>query len=232
MHAIAKLMSYLSGGQADFLIPLSHKWHGINVAPLLDLIAFGGFLIAVASLGNCLWCVFRRKPFAVSFIAMLLFATAAYAASSTLGNLSSGSAISDTDIFYDVQSIGTGGVKVTGLQLRTYIAAGSATIPITTQSGTTYTLQASDCGSWINFTSNSAVTVTIPATLSLGCSVAMLQAGTAKVSVNGSAVAAATLQTYGGSATGTSGQWAAIGITIEANVGGSAAVAVLQGSSS
>jgi hypothetical protein len=102
-------------------------------------------------------------------------------------------------------------------------------LTVTTQSGTTYTLSATDCGTEINFTSNSAVTVTIPATLPIGCSVAALQVGTAKVSVNGSAVTPATLQTYGGSATGTAGQWAMIGVTIEANVGGSAAVAVLQG---
>ena len=117
MHMIAKLISFLSGGQTDFLIPLSHQWHGVNVAPALDLVAFGAALITVGLLVNCIWCALRRRPFGIAFILMLATATAAYAASSTLGNLSSGSAISATDLFYDVQSVGTGGVKVTGTQL-------------------------------------------------------------------------------------------------------------------
>lgn len=109
---------------------------------------------------------------------------------------------------------------------------GSTIIAVTTQSGTTYTLASSDCGSLINFTNASAVTVTIPATLPLGCNIAFLQAGAGKVSVNGSAVTPATLQVYGGTATGSAGQWATIGISIQSNVGGSAAVAVLQGNAS
>lgn len=120
MHMIAKLISFLSGGQTDFLIPLSHQWHGVNVAPALDLVAFGAALITVGLLVNCIWCALRRRPFGIAFILMLATATAAYAASSTLGNLSSGSAISATDLFYDVQSVGTGGVKVTGTQLQTW----------------------------------------------------------------------------------------------------------------
>lgn len=55
-------------------------------------------------------------------VAVLLFCFAqqAYAASSTLGNLSAGSAVAGTDLFYDVQSVGSGGVKVTATQLTTY----------------------------------------------------------------------------------------------------------------
>ncbi len=102
---------------------------------------------------------------------------------------------------------------------------------VTTQSGTTYTFAATDCGTEVDFTSSSAVTATIPATLTLGCNIAVLQAGTAKVSVNGSAVTPATLHSAH-SYTGTFAQWAIVGINIEANAGGSSAVAVLTGDGS
>ena len=77
----------------------------------------------------------------------------------------------------------------------------------TAVSATTYTLVAGDCGKTNIFTSNSAVTVTIPASIvpaTTVCAMAILQAGTAKVSVNGTAVAAATLISDN-SFTGTSG---------------------------
>jgi hypothetical protein len=100
-----------------------------------------------------------------------------------------------------------------------------------TVSGATDTLSTSDCGAEVIYTDNSAVTVTIPATLPVGCNVSVLQAGTAKVSVNGSAVSAATLHSAH-SYTGTSAQWAIVGINIEANSGGSSAVAILTGDGS
>jgi hypothetical protein len=102
---------------------------------------------------------------------------------------------------------------------------------VSTQSGTTYTLANSDCGTEIAFSSSSAVTVTIPATLPVGCNVSMVQTGTAKVSVNGSAVTPATLHSAH-SYTGTFAQWSVIGINIESNVGGSSAIAVLIGDGS
>ena len=76
------------------------------------------------------------------------------------------------------------------------------------QSGTTYTLVASDCGKTAIFTSSSAVTVTIPASIvpasGTSCIITVIQAGSAKVSVNGSAVTPATLVSAN-SYTGTSG---------------------------
>jgi hypothetical protein len=57
----------------------------------------------------------------------------ARAASTTLGNLSAGAAILGTDLFYDVQSVGAGGVKVTGTQMGTFIwALGGATTSAST----------------------------------------------------------------------------------------------------
>jgi len=78
----------------------------------------------------------------------------------------------------------------------------------TTQAGGTYTFAATDCGTKVVFTSNSAVTATIPAAIApaagTSCNIAVEQFGTAKVSVNGSAVTPATLKSANGY-TGTSG---------------------------
>ena len=102
---------------------------------------------------------------------------------------------------------------------------------VTTQSGATYTFAATDCGTEVTFSDSSAITATIPATLPIGCNIAVAQIGTAKVSVNGSAVTPATLHSAH-SYTGTSAQWAIVGINIEANSGGSSAIAILTGDGS
>lgn len=103
-----------------------------------------------------------------------------------------------------------------------------AQITVTSQSGTTYTLASSDCFSYVRFSNAGAVTVTIPATLPAGCQIAMEQDGAGQVTVTGTAVAAATLHSAH-SYTKTFGQYATIGITINANSGGSAAIAILTG---
>lgn len=56
-----------------------------------------------------------------SLAASALAATFAWAASSTLSNLSSASSVNGTDNFYDVQTPGTGGVKATAAQIGAYI---------------------------------------------------------------------------------------------------------------
>ena len=53
--------------------------------------------------------------------ALLLAPAAALAQSSKLSNLTAGGAITATDLFYDVQTVGVGGVKVTGTQLLNFI---------------------------------------------------------------------------------------------------------------
>jgi hypothetical protein len=84
-------------------------------------------------------------------------------------------------------------------------------------SGTTYTFAAADCGKTVVFTSGSAVTATIPASIvpaTTMCAMAVLQAGAGKVSVNGSAVTPATLISDS-SFTGTSGTAGSmIGLTL------------------
>lgn len=91
---------------------------------------------------------------------------------------------------------------------------GSVFGTVSTQSGTTYTLAAADCGTEIAFTNAAAVTVTIPAALVTGCNISILQTTAAgQVTVTGTAVAAATLHSAH-SYTKTFGQWAVIGINI------------------
>lgn len=102
---------------------------------------------------------------------------------------------------------------------------------VTTQAGTTYTLASTDCGTEVTFSSASAVTVTIPATLAIGCNIAVAQIGAGKVSVNGTAVSAATLHSAH-SFVATAAQWAIVGVNIEANSGGSSAIAILTGDGS
>lgn len=102
---------------------------------------------------------------------------------------------------------------------------------VTTQSGTTYTFASTDCGTEVSFTNSGAVTATIPATLPVGCNIAVQQVGASKVSVNGSAVAAATLHSAH-SYTGTAAQYSIIGINIYSNIGGSSAIADLTGDGS
>lgn len=89
----------------------------------------------------------------------------------------------------------------------------------TSQGGTTYTFAATDCGTEVIFTSGSAVTATIPASIvpaaGTNCYIAINQSGTAKVSVNGSAVTPATLVSAGGytGSSGTAGSMIAIRLT-------------------
>jgi hypothetical protein len=88
-----------------------------------------------------------------------------------------------------------------------------------------------DCGTFIKHTANTQLVVTIPETLPVGCQVAFEDAGTygaRGVILNGTAVSAATLNSAH-SYLGTAAQYSVIGITIDANSGGSAAVAVLTG---
>ena len=99
---------------------------------------------------------------------------------------------------------------------------------VTSQSGTTYNLAATDCGTLILFTSNSAVTVTAVNSLPVGCWISLEQSGTAKVSV--SAGASATLNSPH-SYTGTFAQHSLIGVVVISNAG-SAAVYDLWGDGS
>lgn len=103
----------------------------------------------------------------------------------------------------------------TGPQLFAVVRGSSTTEP-----GVTHTFIGPECGKTVVFTSNIPVVATIPANIVPGagtiCVIAVLQAGTAKVSVNGNAVPpAANLISGGLSYTGTSGaQGAEIDLTL------------------
>jgi hypothetical protein len=65
-------------------------------------------------------------------------------------------------------------------------SSGSTTACVNTQSGTTYTIQASDIGCVVEFTNSSAVTVTLPSGLGAGFNVVLVQTGTGQVTVSAS----------------------------------------------
>jgi hypothetical protein len=97
---------------------------------------------------------------------------------------------------------------------------------VVTDSSTARTLASSDCGKLIRFTSNSAITVTLPNSLSVGCHIAMAQIGTAQVTL--SAASGATLNSAH-NYTKTYGQYAIIGVSVGINSGGSAATYLFTG---
>lgn len=93
-------------------------------------------------------------------------------------------------------------------------------------SGTTYTLQASDNGKVLRFTSNSAVTVTMPNSLSAGWNALWSQEGTGQVTF--STGSGATRRNRLGH-TKSAGQYAEGSLSVRTNSGGSSAVYFLSG---
>lgn len=91
----------------------------------------------------------------------------------------------------------------------------------TIQSGTTYTLASTDCGTMIRFTSGSSVTVTLPNSLAIGCQVAIAQEGAGQITL--SAGAGSTLHSAH-SFSKTFAQFAIIGVAVMTNGGGTTAV--------
>lgn len=102
------------------------------------------------------------------------------------------------------------------------IADGCATLNPTpggivgTQTGTAYTVQTTDQGNNVTFTSNSAVTVTLPNNFLVGFSVKLLQFGTGQVT----AVAQSGGSIVTPNASSTQSQYGALSATVVANTGG------------
>lgn len=111
----------------------------------------------------------------------------------TLGGLGGALGATDNQL---LRSDGTGTKTAQGTTITVDDANGIAghTEVQNVQSGTTYTMAASDCGKVVIFTSASAVTVTVPQTLTVGWHCRWEQQGAGKVSFNGTAVTAATLR--------------------------------------
>lgn len=97
---------------------------------------------------------------------------------------------------------------------------------VTTQSGASYTLAATDCGTTILFTNASPVSVTTLNSLPPGCAIAIEQGGGGQVTI--SAGTGAT-QHSAHSYTKTYGQYAILGLFVDTNVGGSAADLIITG---
>jgi hypothetical protein len=97
---------------------------------------------------------------------------------------------------------------------------------VTTDSTTARTLARADCGTQIDFTNGSTITVTIPNSLPIGCGISLRQGGLGQVQP--AAGSGATLRTPHGFV-GTSAQYAIIGINVAENSGGSAAIADFVG---
>lgn len=95
-----------------------------------------------------------------------------------------------------------------------------------TQSGTTYTLAATDCGTTIIFTSASAITLTTLNSLVVGCAIAIEQGGAGQITLaNGSGATSHSAHSY----TKTFAQYAIIGLFVDTNSGGSSADFIITG---
>jgi hypothetical protein len=114
-----------------------------------------------------------------------------------------------------------GGNTWTGTQ-----AFGPVIGAVSTQSGTTYTLAATDCGTTILFTNASPITVTTLNSLPGGCAIAIEQKGAGQVTI--SAGAGATQHSAHNFAR-TYGQYAILGLFVDVNSGGSAANSIISG---
>jgi len=97
---------------------------------------------------------------------------------------------------------------------------------INAQTGTAYTLAASDSGKIVECSNASAITLTLPNTLSPGFNCTVVQTGAGQVTI--SAAGGATLQSYD-SFIATAGQYAALNVYVTANSGGTSAVYIMQG---
>jgi hypothetical protein len=71
-----------------------------------------------------------RRLLLTTLLSLPLIISVAYATNSKLSGLSSAAAISGTDLFYDVQSAGAGGVKETAAQLLTLMQTDLGQVPI------------------------------------------------------------------------------------------------------
>lgn len=103
---------------------LNHTWHSIDFLMVLEcclLMIVASLLLAAMSK--------RLRIFAVA--SSIFWATAAFAANSTLTALTASGAVAGTDTYYTVQTPGAGGVKSTAAKIATYINSlfsGDATV--------------------------------------------------------------------------------------------------------
>ncbi|MEI9425441.1 hypothetical protein O7A70_30295 [Mesorhizobium sp. Cs1299R1N1] len=97
---------------------------------------------------------------------------------------------------------------------------------VTTKTGTSYTLAATDCGTTILFTSNSAIALTTLNSLPAGCAIALEQGGSGQITITAGAGAT---QHSAHNFTKTYSQYAILGLFVDTNVGGTAADFIITG---
>ncbi len=97
--------------------------------------------------------------------------------------------------------------------LSTWKPAVFGVFPVVTVAGASYTLSAADHGKILDFTSNSAISLTVPSTLAAGFQVSITQAGTGQITIAGSGGMSVNNR-WGG--TTTSGRWAKAGLEVRA----------------
>lgn len=97
---------------------------------------------------------------------------------------------------------------------------------VRTVTGTTHTIEASDCGKNLLFTNGSAVTLTTLNSIFPGCAIAVEQGGAGTVTV---AAGAGTTLRSASSTFATSAQYNIIGLSVDTNSGGSSANFVVTG---
>jgi hypothetical protein len=97
---------------------------------------------------------------------------------------------------------------------------------VSTQTGASYTLAATDCGTTILFTSASAVTLTTLNSLPVGCSIAIEQSAAGQVTI---AAGSGATQHSSHNYTKTVGQYAILGLFVDTNVGGADANVIITG---
>jgi hypothetical protein len=102
----------------------------------------------------------------------------------------------------------------------------SAIGTVSTQTGTSYTLAVSDCGTTIKFTSSSAVVVTTLNSLPVGCAIAIEQAGSGQITI---AAGSSATQHSSHNFTKTFGQYAILGLFVDTNASGTAANIIITG---
>lgn len=97
---------------------------------------------------------------------------------------------------------------------------------VSTQSGTSYALAATDCGTTILFTNSSTISVTTLNSLPVGCTIAIEQQGGGQVTITaGNGATQHSAHGY----TKTYGQYAILGLFVDTNAGGSAADVIITG---
>lgn len=156
---------------------LAHHWYGVDVLLLFECVLLAAILCLLTAVMG--FRAKRRKIVILSLVGAFTFATAAWAANTALSALSAGASVGSTDLFYDVQTPGVGGVKVTAAQIKTFIGgaqsvSGSCGVNASPTSGavivggnvtarnnvaTSDTLVTGDCGTVV--TENNAAPVAV-----------------------------------------------------------------------